>query len=115
MFHSRSCNTKINRLHERALRLVYNDFQSTFEELLDIDKSFSIHHQNIQTLVIEIYKFLHALSNSNFKDFFVLKNNNYSMRTKYELAVPLVNTVLKGKKFYKILWTYYLEFYSSRH
>ena len=108
MFHSRSCNTKINRLHERALRLVYNDFQSTFKELLDRDKSFSIHHQNIQTLAIEIYKFLHGLSNSNFKDFIVLKNNNYSMRSKYELAVPLVNTVLKGKNslryFGPVIW-----------
>ena len=55
MFHSRYSNTKINRLHTRALRLVYNDFQSTFYELLDRDKSFTIHHQNIQTLVIEIY------------------------------------------------------------
>ena len=54
MFHSRSSNTKINRLHERALRLVYNDFQSTFDELLIRDKSFLIHHQNIQTLAIEI-------------------------------------------------------------
>ena len=25
---------------------VYNDFQSTFDELLDRDKSFTIHHQN---------------------------------------------------------------------
>ena len=41
MFHSRCSNTKINRLYERALRLVYNDFQSNFEELLDKDKSFS--------------------------------------------------------------------------
>ena len=108
MFHSRSCNTKVNRLHERALRLVYDDFKSTFEELLVRDKSFSIHHQNIQTLAIEIYKFLHGLSNGNFKDFFVLKNNRHNIRSKCDLAVPLVNTVLKGKNslryFGPVIW-----------
>ena len=55
----------------RALRLVYNDFQSTFDELLDMDKSFTIHHQNIQTLVIEIYIICHGLWISNYKELFV--------------------------------------------
>ena len=34
MFHSRTLNNRINRLHERALRLAYKDSQLTFEELL---------------------------------------------------------------------------------
>ena len=54
MFHSRRTN-KFNRLHERALRIVYNDDVSTFHELLAMDKSFYIHHQNIQRLLNEIY------------------------------------------------------------
>ena len=35
MFHSRTLNNKINSIHERALRITYNDNQSTFEELLN--------------------------------------------------------------------------------
>ena len=62
MFHSRTLNNKINRLHERALRIVYSDYKSSFCELLEKDKSFSIHHKNIQSLAIEIYKFFHNLS-----------------------------------------------------
>ena len=34
MFHSQKLNASINRLHERALRVVYRDFDSSFEELL---------------------------------------------------------------------------------
>ena len=34
MFHSRKLNTKINRLHERALRITYRDQESSFEDLL---------------------------------------------------------------------------------
>ena len=47
MFCTREMNQKINHVHERALRLVYNDYQSTFEYLLKKDKSLSIHHRNI--------------------------------------------------------------------
>ena len=62
MFHSRTLNNKINRHHEAALRIVYSDYKSSFCELLEKDKSFSIHHQNIQSLAMEICKFLHNLS-----------------------------------------------------
>ena len=56
MFHSRYTNKKINRLHERAPRIIYDGGVSTFEELLDKNKSFCIPHQNIQRLLIEIYE-----------------------------------------------------------
>ena len=32
MFHSRQLNNRINKIHERALRIVHNDFCSTFNE-----------------------------------------------------------------------------------
>ena len=35
MFHSRFINNKINRLHERVLRIVYNEFNSSFKNLLE--------------------------------------------------------------------------------
>ena len=36
MFYSRKTNNRINKLHQRALRLVYDDYESTFEDLLRI-------------------------------------------------------------------------------
>ena len=68
MFCSRNSNKKINRLHERALRLVYDDYSSIFETLLERDSSFTIHHQNIQSMLIEIYKPLNKVSAENFFD-----------------------------------------------
>ena len=49
MLHSQTMNDKINRLHKRSLRTVYYDESSTFEVLLERDKTFSIHHKNIQS------------------------------------------------------------------
>ena len=57
--HSRALNNKINKLHERALQLVYDDWQSIFEELLNIDRLGSVHHNNLQVLATELYKVQH--------------------------------------------------------
>ena len=62
MFHIRRTNNKINRLHERALRNVYDDDVSNFDHLLATDKTFFIHRQNIHRLLIEIYKALYDIS-----------------------------------------------------
>ena len=61
MFHNRSLN-KINRLHERCLKTIYNDKHSNFEELLAKENSVSIHHNNIHTLAIEMYKVANTMS-----------------------------------------------------
>ena len=52
MCHSRPLNNKINRLHERYLRIIYNDKTSTFKEFLEKDNFVSIHYRNIQTRAI---------------------------------------------------------------
>ena len=54
MFHSRHLNNKINRIHERALRIAYKDYKSSFNTLLD--KSVNIHSKNLKTLMIEVFK-----------------------------------------------------------
>ena len=65
MFHSRTLNNKINRLHERCLRIVYNNKLSNFEELLHNDNSVSIHHNNIHALAIEMFKVVNRVSRNN--------------------------------------------------
>ena len=54
--HSRALNKKINSIHERVLRITYNDSKSTFEELLNKDNSVSIYHRNLQVSSMEMFK-----------------------------------------------------------
>ena len=56
MFCSRTLNNKINKLHERALRLVYKNETLTFDELLELTNSVTVHQRNLQKLAMEIYK-----------------------------------------------------------
>ena len=49
-------NNKLNRLHERALRLVYKDECLPFQELLDKDGAVTIHHRNLQNLYVKCLK-----------------------------------------------------------
>ena len=61
MCHSRTDKNKINRLHERCLRTVYNDKKSSFNELLKKDGSVSIHMRNTQILATERQKLINNL------------------------------------------------------
>ena len=57
MFHSRTMEHRINRIHERALRLVYDQSNGlTFDQLLIKDNSVSIHQKNLQVLATKIFK-----------------------------------------------------------
>ena len=94
MFHSRTLNNKINRLHEKTLRIMYGDYKPKLDELLEKDDSLSIHHRNIQTLAIEILKFLNALSPQIVNEVFQVKSPAlYYLRDKNELYSRNLKTV----------------------
>ena len=80
MFYGRKVNNKINYIHERALRIVYKDNESSFENLLKKDNSVCIHHKNIQSLAIELFKVENNLSNTIMCDIFETRNINYNLR-----------------------------------
>ena len=90
------------------LRLVYDDGVSTFDQLLVVDKSFCIHHQNIQRLLIKIYMALHDIYGSSFKELFVKRESTITLRSKPEIVIPLVNSGLKVKNslryFGSVIW-----------
>ena len=96
MFHSREINNKINRIHERSLRLVYSDNTSTFKELLDKDKSVSVHHKNIHVLATEIYKTVNGLVPAIMNSIFEIKNIEYNLRNKNNFKSHRINSVRYG-------------------
>ena len=99
MFHSRSLNNKINRLHDRCLRIIYDDKHSNFEELLVKDNSVSIHHNNIHTLPIEIYKVANDICPEIMNDIFKLRENtHYNLRHTSQFLVDPIHSVFNGSE-----------------
>ena len=73
MFVDRTVNSKINAMHFRALKIVYRDNGSTFDELLKRDNSVRVHHRNIQFLAIEMFKVKLGIAPSFMNDIFKKK------------------------------------------
>ena len=56
MFHNRTLSKRIDKLQEKVLHLVHNDNVASFDELLQKDNSFAIHHLNIHKLELLMYR-----------------------------------------------------------
>ena len=78
--YNRTVNNRINSLHERALRIVYKDYNSSFQQLLDKDQTVTIHHRNLQRLVTEMYKVKNGISPKMMNNIFNEIPNTYSLR-----------------------------------
>ena len=99
MLQSRRNNTVIRNLHERCLRLVYNDKKSSYEELLTKDGSVSIHHRNIQALATEFYKIKNGYSPELFIEIFARETeSHYNLRRCNDFRVPSIRTVYHGSE-----------------
>ena len=76
IFCGRTANNKINRLHKRALRIAYPDFESTFE-----DGSVTIDQRNLRALAIEMYKVSNKLSPPFMSKLFTEHNTRSNVHT----------------------------------
>ena len=96
MFHSRSLNNKINKLHERALRLVYKNDNLNFQELLDLDNSVTVHQKNLQRLAIEMYKVKNNIAPIHMQNLFDERIISTNLRKQTTWIVPKTRTVNYG-------------------
>ena len=87
---------KLIRTHKRALRALYGNYESTFEELFDKDKSMTIHKKNLQRLMVEIYKTINHLNPAYIWEFFTKKDVPYNLRSNELCKIPSVNSQRYG-------------------
>ena len=106
MFCSRKMNGRINYIHERGLRLVYDDYTSTFPELLRKDNSVCIHYRNIQKVAIEMFKVKHDLCPEILQSLFCKISGR--TRLKASFIRPKIKSVYNGEQslrsFGPIVW-----------
>ena len=96
MFCGKNVNKEINRVHKRALRILLNDYNASFDELLITNDEKTVHVQNLQKLLIEVYKSLNHENPSFLWDLFSRKEVYYNLRIKDILTLPRALTTSFG-------------------
>ena len=96
MFCSRQTNNMINKLHERALRLVLNDHVSDFEALLRTNNDVSCHHRNIQMFMTELYKIKNEIAPPIMDSMLNRRNITYNFRNLQEFQSEKKRTIFNG-------------------
>ena len=97
MFHSRIMNNKINRLHERCMRLIYEDKTSSSEELLEQEKSVSMHTRILQMLATEMFKVYRSMS-PILSELFRRGDISYNSQSNSNFAMSNVKSVFHGSE-----------------
>ena len=89
MFCSRKSNSRINRIHERAMRIAHYDYESTLEQLLIKNKTITSRKKNLQYLAIEIYKTFNDLNPPFMDEIFSINECPYHLRnSQFKTAEP---------------------------
>ena len=84
-------------MHYRALRIVYNDYRVSYEELLHRVNTTTLHLGRMQSTAIETYKCLNGIAPEYIRDLVKYKNAKYNSRYENMLQLPTVRTSRCGK------------------
>ena len=98
MFYSRKLNESIDHIHERVLRIVYTDFNSSFQEFHMVDNSLNILHRNLQNLGTQIFKVKSGLSLELMNDVIEFIKKPYSPRASLHFRSVKIQTTKCSKE-----------------
>lgn len=99
---------KLEKVQERALRFVYEDHTSSYEDLLAKAKMPSLQIRRLRNMAIETFKIVQKTSPVCLHDLVNIKNCKYTFRYNNILDIPQVRTSRYGKKSFRfasaVLW-----------
>ena len=91
-FCSETNAAKIEKLQERALRFIYNDYNSSYHSLLEKSLMPSLGVRRQRTLAIETFKIINKSSPLFLHDLVNIKENSYNFRYTNMADIPRVRT-----------------------
>lgn len=95
MYCNKTLNSKINRVHKRALRAATGAYEKSLD-VLSLDKGLMIHSRNLQALLVEIYKSFYGSNSHIMRSLFHLKTTPYSLQISCLLSLPPTKSIRFG-------------------
>ena len=94
------CNSgdsmKLEKIQKRALRIIYNDYESNYNDLLEKVGRPLLYVARLRSLALETYKSIHKQNPPFLHDLFLIKESNYNLRHENQAIQPKVRTEKYG-------------------
>ena len=91
---------KMEKIQERALRFVFNDYTSEYRDMLQINGESTLYLKRVRIMAQEVYKAINNQSPKYVKELLSERNLRYSNRRPLDLYVPRVYQEKFGYKSY---------------
>ena len=89
----------MEKIQERALRFIHNDFQSSSEVLLSLTDTIPLHIKRMKFMACEVFKIVSDLSPKYLQDLINIKVSNYNFRNEQQATLPQVKSTSYGSHF----------------
>lgn len=100
-FCSSSSTNKLEKVQERALRFINNDFTSSLPDLLKQTNTQPLHIRRLKLMACEVYKLVNNLSPTYINDLVNIKNPSYNFRSERKAEIPRVNSTRYGLRSFR--------------
>ena len=88
---------KMEKVQERALRLMFDDATTPYATLLQQHNLKTLHIQRLRMIAIEVFKSLYDLNPPFMREFFQVKTFSHDLRDNSKLLQPKFNTIRYGR------------------
>ena len=95
-FCGKSNNKKIEKIHERSLRIIYGDYSSSYEDLISLAGTSTCLVSRLKHMMMEVFKSVNNLNPSHLGELFIVKDTPYEMRRQIKLVQPMRQTTTHG-------------------
>ena len=93
---------KMEKLHERCIRYIYNEYNKNYFDLLYENDLTTLFGKRTREMCCETYKTIHGLNAAYMKDIFEDRPSKYPSRNENELFIPKFNQITYGYKSYRV-------------
>ena len=100
-FCNQSSANKMEKIQERALRFICDDFESPLPDLLQQNGVLPLHISRMKLMAGEVFKIVNNIAPSYLHDLISLKSSPYDFRSEKQAQIPRVNSTRYGLRSFR--------------